>query len=352
MASLAKRAGPQGVRWQAQVRRKGHPPAMMTFRTRAEAERWAKSVEAEMDAGRWNGDAQAKAAQMTLKSALDRYQVEVTVDKRSHRAETGRIRVLQGLPFAQMPMNQIDSAIITSALRQLQTKRKITGSTLNRYHAILSHLFTIADKDWGLPLRNAAKHARKAKENRARDRRLRGDEEQRLIAACQSAQNPYLLYVLQFAADTAMRMGEFLETVEYENGKKITTNPGLRWTDFHQQDCILHIPRTKLNNEPRDVPLSSRAMQILLDVRKIGNPRRRKIFDTTYNAIKLSFGRACTRAGIEDLRLHDLRHEGASRLFERGLNVMEVATITGHRSVQTLKRYVQLDPKQLVSKLG
>ncbi len=61
---------------------------------------------------------------------------------------------------------------------------------------------------------------------------------------------------------------------------------------------------------------------------------------------------ACREAGIEDFRFHDLRHEATSRLLERGLNQMEVASITGHRDLRMLKRYTHLRPETLPERLG
>lgn len=62
--------------------------------------------------------------------------------------------------------------------------------------------------------------------------------------------------------------------------------------------------------------------------------------------------RACERAGIEDFHFHDLRHEATSRLFEKGLNPLEVASITGHKTLQMLKRYTHLRAEDLARKLG
>lgn len=69
-------------------------------------------------------------------------------------------------------------------------------------------------------------------------------------------------------------------------------------------------------------------------------------------ALKLSFQRAVRRAGIGGLRLHDLRHEATSRFFEKGLNVMEVASVTGHKTLQMLKRYTHLSATDLAARLG
>ncbi len=62
--------------------------------------------------------------------------------------------------------------------------------------------------------------------------------------------------------------------------------------------------------------------------------------------------RAVRRAGIEDLRFHDLRHEATTRLFEQGLNIMEVASITGHKDLRMLRRYTHLKAEDLAKKLG
>ena len=64
------------------------------------------------------------------------------------------------------------------------------------------------------------------------------------------------------------------------------------------------------------------------------------------------FKRARDRAGITDLRFHDLRHTATTRLFERGLGIMEVASITGHEDLKMLKRYTHLRAEDLVERLG
>ena len=76
------------------------------------------------------------------------------------------------------------------------------------------------------------------------------------------------------------------------------------------------------------------------------------VFPTTSDAIKRGFQRAVHRANIADLHFHDLRHEATSRLFERGLNIMEVAAITGHKSLAMLKRYTHLRAEDLAKKLA
>ena len=69
------------------------------------------------------------------------------------------------------------------------------------------------------------------------------------------------------------------------------------------------------------------------------------------DSVTQAFSRACERANISDLRFHDTRHEATTRLFEKGLNVMEVASVTGHRDIRMLSRYTHLNASAIAKKL-
>jgi integrase len=76
-------------------------------------------------------------------------------------------------------------------------------------------------------------------------------------------------------------------------------------------------------------------------------PRGERIFPHHSDAVSRAFQRACQACGIVDLHFHDLRHEGASRLFEQGYQIQEVALVTRHRDWKSLKRYTNLKPESL-----
>ena len=122
----------------------------------------------------------------------------------------------------------------------------------------------------------------------------------------------------------------------------------LRWSHLDLTKRVLRIPDTKIG-EACEIPLSSRAIEILN-----GLPRGidGKVFALTANSISQAFERVTKRADIEDLRFHDLRHEATSRLFERGLNPIQVAAITGHKTLQMLKRYTHLRAEDLARLLA
>ncbi len=83
-----------------------------------------------------------------------------------------------------------------------------------------------------------------------------------------------------------------------------------------------------------------------------GEPREGRALPTSESAVHQAWGHLCGRVGIEDLHFHDLRHEAVSRLFERGLNVVEVSTISGHKELRMLQRYTHLKASDLVARLG
>ena len=129
------------------------------------------------------------------------------------------------------------------------------------------------------------------------------------------------MHFVALAIETGMRRSELL---------------ALQWSNVDLEKRIAFLPITK-NGESRGVPLSTRAVAIL---RGLPTSTTGRVFGAlTVEALKQSFRRAVRRAGIAGLRLHDLRHEATSRLFEKGLNVMEVASVTGHKKLQMLKRY-------------
>lgn len=112
-----------------------------------------------------------------------------------------------------------------------------------------------------------------------------------------------------------------------------------------------HLPLTK-NGEARDVPLSTRATETLRALAKRMDRDEERVLPVSSDAVRLAWEHLRTRAGVGDLHIHDLRHEAVSRLFEKGLDIMEVSTISGHKTLTMLKRYTHLRADDLVARLG
>lgn len=350
MSTISPRKDDQGVRigWQVRIRKQGYPAQVKTFRNKAEAQAWAKAVETEMERGIWRD--RSDAERTTVADLLDRYAREVLPNLKGGSREQSRIG------FLKADLGHYSLAALSSmAVAEYRDKRLSirSGQTVKHELGLLQRALKKATMEWGIALPAGLPTAmvKMPKVAKSRDRRLVGDEEERLFKECRKARSPWLLPVVRFAIETAMRAGEILETkgtTDKETGERPLLSTGLLWkhVDLKKQTALL--PKTK-NGEARTVPLSSTAMSILKELPRSMNG---KVFDATYEAVHLSFDRACNRAGIKDLRFHDLRHEATSRLFEKGLNPMQVSSITGHKTLQMLKRYTHLRAEDLVELLG
>ncbi len=325
MATIRKKGEYQ---WHAQIRRKGYPSQTKTFETKASAEAWAREIEREMDKGAFIS--RAEAERTTLREVLERYEREVTPSKKGASKEKSIIKKLLADPLAARYMSTIRGADM-AALRDEHLKDYAPKTVVNEL-ALLSNVFNIARKEWGMEsLSNPVEMISKPRIKNARDRRLTDVELDKIIAATGSHELPAIICLL---TETAMRRGELAK---------------LRWENIDLKARVAHLLDTK-NGDDRSIPLSSRAITAMSALpRQIDG----KVFRMTPDAITRAFSRACERAGVEDARIHDLRHEATSRLFEKGtLDMMEVATITGHKTLQMLKRYTHLKAKDLVRKLG
>ena len=116
----------------------------------------------------------------------------------------------------------------------------------------------------------------------------------------------------------------------------------LTWDDFQKQHKRILVrdmkhPGEKLGNDTW-VDLPDEAIGIIDSMPK----HKSEIFPYSPDGITANFTRACKLIGIEDLHLHDLRHDGISRLFEMGWNIPHVAAVSGNRSWVSLKRYTHI----------
>lgn len=327
MATIEKR----GQFWRVKIRRTGLPSQTRTFDNRTQAQQWARGVESEIDKGIVVD--RRVAQRLSLAEVLERYRREVTPTKRGAADENLRLKAMAQRPFARIRM----SALTSSQLAAYRDERLkvVSGATVNREFSVLSHAIDTARREWDVYLpTNPCTLVRRPPQGRPRDRRLQGDEEKRLLDACRGARNKWLVYFVALAIETGMRRGELL---------------GLLWDNVDLERRTAFLPVTK-NGESRGVPLSSRAVEVLRALPPSTNGRA--FGELTREALKQSFNRAARRAGIRGLRVHDLRHEATSRFFEKGLNVMEVASVTGHKTLQMLKRYTHLSVTDLATRLG
>ncbi|HGP0242040.1 TPA: site-specific integrase [Pseudomonas aeruginosa] len=347
MATIVKT--PAGT-WKAVIRKTGWPTNAKTFRTKRDAEDWSRRTEDEMVRGVYIQ--RSGSERLTLEKALQRYLREITPTKKptTQRAETTKAKqLINGLGkyslaalSAEVIADYRDKRLSTFTTRGQPT----SNNTVRLELALLSHLFTVAIQEWGLGLTfNPVLNIRKPSPGEGRDRRLTADEERKLIAAVKKHSNPMLNWIVRIALETGMRSSE------------ITT---LRCGQVDVARRIVRLLDTK-NTQPRTVPLTTDATAAFREA--LANPIRPLDSDLVFfgepgkdgkrrpynfNKVWLDIKK---NLGLADFRFHDLRHEAVSRLVEGGLSDQKVAAISGHRSMQMLRRYTHLRAEDLVNEL-
>jgi len=330
--------------WKAVIRRKGWPTVSKSFRTKRDAEDWSRRTEDEMIRGVYIRRVPSEST--TIASALDRYLKEITPSKRLSTQHSEKVRA--GLVQKRLGRYSLASLSpeIIAAFRDDRRAEGKSDSTVRLELALLGHLYTVAIKEWGLGLAyNPVASIRRPPPAAGRKRRLSRSEARRMLKACDAHSNPMLGWVVRIALYSCMRQGEILSLTREQ-------------VDLNRR--IVRLSETK-NGSERTVPLSRRAVKVfqqalahpvqaadtnLIFYGEPGKDGKRRPY-----RINKVWSMALTRAGISDLHFHDLRHEAVSRLVERGLSDQEVAAISGHRSMQMLKRYTHLRAEDLVAKL-
>jgi integrase len=339
MATIRKRPNDQ---WQVQVRKKGYPTSSKTFSQKSDAKEWASVIESEMVRGVFVS--RAEAQKTNLADLIARYRREITPSHKGFESEDYRLRALQKHPLASC----IVANLRNSDFARFRDHRlmSVKPATVVRELTLLQQVIQHARREWDIALPdNPVALVRRPRFNNERCRRLSPEEEILLITAIQpvsrnvdgtlrsGVHTPWLYPVVMIALETAMRQSEIA---------------GLRWSNVNLQSGTAYLPDTK-NGRPRDVPLSRKAREILGALPRSSDGR---VFPVTANAIKLAWQRCVKSAGFVDLHFHDLRHEATSRLALRVPNVIELASITGHRDVNMLRRYYHTSAAELATRIG
>jgi len=327
MACIRKR----DTKWHVQIRRAGQPSITRTFIKKSLASEWARRTETDLDNNGFIAE-RTQLLKITLADLLRRYLDEVIIHKKGAGVESYVIGSLLRHKISRYTLK----SLTPDMFRQYRDERlkTVKPSTISRQLSIIRHAFSVAKNEWGIPITdNPVARIKMPSPNTQRNRRLKHNELELLLNGCKESRVWWLSPLIQLAIETGMRRGELL------NIKEENINIDTR---------TLHIPVTK-NGHPRTIPLSTKAVQILSSLQK--HEKEDRIFPITGNAVRLAWGRLKRRVGVTDLRFHDLRHEATSRFFEKDLNVMEVATITGHKDIRMLQRYTHLRAEDLAKKL-
>jgi integrase len=330
MATIRKYRG----KFNVQIRKKGYPFISKSFISLTVAKKWAATTEADMERRLHV----VIPDDTTVGELLKRYIKEVLPSHKGHQAERYRVQTLLGF-FGGLKLFHLTPKEVAK-YRDIRLNQ-VSPASLKRELTVFSQTLTTASKDWGIALpQNPVKMISLPKADKARTRRLEVGEEEKLL----QTSNQKLRRIIVLALETAIRRGEIL-------------NVKRSHIDF--QKSVLLIPSTKTDT-PRTIPLSTKAVTVLraqLRASQSGYEgviplHEPDVFDYQPRGLSGEFLKLCRRKGIENLHFHDLRHEATSRLFEKGLNPVEVATITGHKDTRMLMRYTHLRAEDLVKRLG
>lgn len=298
----------------------------------------------------------------TIARLLDDYEQKVTPTKRGASTERHTIAKIRRFRLAKVSAYRVDREDILDFFDDLREDtrsrgREISETTLRKYASLLSNLFKIATKRWGMHLKNPIPQIELPKANRPRQRRLDNNlERDYFFQALAKARRKQALLFAQLAMETAMRRGELF---------------ALRWDQIKidksgkHGSALLHLTK---NGETRVVPLATEACEIFAQISKqAGDPRvfqltktqLRSAWESAIRRGKANYEADCAKDGIQapadflrDLRFHDLRHEATSSLFELGLDRVEAAAVTGHKTLQTLKDYTHLRAEKLAKRIN
>ena len=227
------------------------------------------------------------------------------------------------------------SALTAKQVEDYKVKRRavVSPATVNRELALLKHMCTKA-VEWSYLKANPMRSVRLLKEPPGRLRYLIWAEMGSLVEACP----PHLRTIVVTAMHTGMRKSEIL---------------GLKWQDidFGAKTITVHLTK---NNEPRVIPMNQTIYDELHNLpRPLHTPY---VFchenGERYDEVKRSFKSACRKAGITDLRFHDLRHTFASHLAMNGINLKTVQYLLGHKDIRMTLRYAHLSGEHLQAAVG
>ncbi len=337
MASIKRR----DKTYQVQIRRSGYPSISKCFKTIREAKAWAAEQEAKLQSSQSPLKAIRDRHVPNLLEALKRYEAEVSHLKKSAAKEQSFIRYWCGSSVASEKITKITPQQVALCRDKLLQEGKSPASVV-RMLALLSHVFSIATKEWGYYLINPVQMIRKPRVQNARSRRPSADELQSIL---QQIQNNEIRLFIQLAADTAMRRSELFN---------------LSWQALDLNKRRVYLRDTK-NGSDRVVVISNvsagylkalnpKAQGRVFAFRHVDTPS--KAFRSALLAARQSYEAQCLSAGVSpkvchltNLKFHDLRHEATSALFERGLSIPEVASITGHKTLAMLGRYTHVLPE-------
>jgi len=315
-------------KWSCAVRRKGVGSIYKTFLNKADAEKWGRVKEREFDQGLFQNNSNKS---ITFKDLLIDYRKHVTIKKKSYCSEYYRIERLINHKLSRKFIH----AITVIDIRNLQDEfiKKVSPSTVNKYIVQVSVVLNYAVKvlDMYLPF-NVCRNVKRLKEPEFNDTRVSIQDELKLLKAAEQSKLICLKAMIIIAVDCGLRRGEIFK---------------LKRDDVDFNNATAKLRDTK-NGTTRTVGLSPRT---IVEIKTLPISIDGKIFNVVSANQFKNHWKICKRLAGVEIRFHTLRHEFASRLFEKGWDIAEVATQGGWKDWKVLRRYTKISGQHLAKKM-
>lgn len=339
MANIRKHITKDGqTKFYVQIRLKGYPHQTACFDRLTDAKKWVQETESDLRNNRYFKSSEAR--KHTFNELADRYIKAILPNKKTACSQEAQLNWWKS-QIGEKLLADISPSLISQYKEKLLSENTFKGkirspSTVVRYLAILSHVFTIASKEWGWLTDNPVRLISKPREPKGRVRFLSDEERQNLLSACHESKNSYLHTIVILALSTGMRLGEIVN-LTWDN------------VDFDHQRIILE--ETK-NGERRQVPLAGKALELIKKLKEKHFLCTKLLFPSKPYLkqpvdIRSAWDFAIKKAGIKNFRFHDLRHSCASYLAMNGSSIVEIAAVLGHKTLQMAKRYTHLSDNHL-----
>lgn len=248
------------------------------------------------------------------------------------------VSILNNHLLPRLGKKYLDEITLQDILK-IHNERSEAGAapgSINRMVVLIRYIYNLAIK-WNTPgvKDNPSKSIPMMEENNKKERYLTQPEAVRLYEAVRSSENLMLKHIVPMLILTGARKREVLDA---------------KWVDFDVVRKVWRIPISK-SGKSRHIPLSEGALHILEQLPKIdgcefpfANPTTKRPYANIFE----SWNTARCRAGLADVRLHDLRHSFASLLINQGRTLYEVQNLLGHTQVKTTQRYAHLSHDTLL----
>jgi integrase len=341
MSTTTERKNKDGTTsYQVEIRRRGYPPLRKTFRTLADARNWSVLTEASVLKNETINP--REAAQWTIPEIIEWYKENPNPER---KLETRKH--FQRLDLLSEEFKHFTAISLTPAILSKWIKKRLeinAQATVYHYYVALKNAMTYHAIQHGYS-QAIFTMVTCPSTSGVRSQRFSIDETADLFRATNKrakTKKPEFMLSVLFALETAMRIGEQLK---------------LKWSDINLKDCYADIQAANTKTKThRRIPLTSKAVKILKYIKsKYGDKKTDRVFSFYHNNehhLSRQFKIVCGWANIDDRRWHDLRHEATSRFFEKTtLTDIEVAHITGHKTMSMLLRYSHLRPSTILPKL-